>query len=271
MAECRLAISRPGMPGTDLIMGLGNDHNWRLEKPVPWLPVSRGTWARGTNATKFSQSTFISILDQTGKSIARMNDHPYTSGQNFKASMMDHLWIFEAPGVETFDVFVRMFPLPKKFRIRETMGGALSYVVVQGEGIFFEIQDIQAVKPILYIYRGIGLTTPIPKIPKVPIDKVPGAGSGEGLWNDFTAPGWMSATDFEGDAMMQSGNLALGTSISSNHFSFAGHVDNRPGYLVELNLNTGRTIGLPNIGFSSGTMKLWNDSSSAPHPPVRPR
>jgi hypothetical protein len=271
MAECRLAVSRPGQPGTDLVMGLGKDHNWRLDRPVPWLPASRGTWARRSNATKFRQFNFISLQDQAGKSIARMGDYPYTFSQRFKADLLDHLWVFEAPSGESFDVVVRMFPTPKKFRIRETFGGSVSYVVFQGEGIFFEIQDLQTGATFKYIYKGTGITTPFPKIPKVPVPNIPGSGSGEGPWNDFIAPGWMSAADFEGDATMQSGNVALGTSYSSNYFSFAEHVDNRVGYLVELNLNTGRTIGLPSIAASSGTMQLWYNPSAPAHVPVRPR
>ena len=62
---------------------------------------------------------------------------------------------------------------------------------------------------------------------------------------------------------MKSANLALGTSYSLNSFDFAGHVDDFLGYWGSIpNLQTGRTIGLPSIGFSNGSMSLVRKAAS---------
>jgi hypothetical protein len=118
----------------------------------------------------------------------------------------------------------------------------------------FEILDVATNLSALYAYKGVGLSIGLP-LPKLP-NTIPGA-SAKGPPNDFEAPGWMLADDFEGDATLQSGNVALGTSYSKNCFEFAGHVDNFPGFWGRIpDLQTGRTFGLPSAGFSSGSMKL---------------
>jgi hypothetical protein len=171
-----------------------------------------------------------------------------------------------------FDVEVLECPPPtKSFELRETWASSASYVVVQGEAAGFEIKDVASGASTIYIYKGAGLVIGLPKIPVVgnAANKVKdalsvGGVSSSGPPNPFTAPGYLSIYDFEGDAMIQTMyNLGLGTDKSANVLDFGGNVDNKPGYLVHLpNFSTGRTFSLPSMGFSSGSMTLLSNASS---------
>jgi hypothetical protein len=254
MAQARLQITKDNVTGY-LLIGIGRDHTWRLEGPVPWVDGTQGTWARRTNATKFRQFTFIELCNAAGKGVIRMQDFPYKLLDKFQGDLVSHLWIFEAPGA-AFDVLVVAAPPPtKRFRIRESWAGALSVVVAQTEVCGFEILDTTTNQSQSYLYKGIGISfgPPIKKLPSV----MPGASS-SGPWNDFDAPGWMTEKDFSGDATLQTFyNVGLGTDKSRNAFDFAGNVDGNPGFLVHLdNLSTGRTFSLPSAGFSSGSMNV---------------
>jgi hypothetical protein len=235
-----------------LLVGVGKDHSWRLEQPLSWFPGSSGTWVRRTNATKFRQWSFIELEHPTTGAVARLKEFPYRFAEQFEAATCSHLWFFVGPGVP-FTVEVRGCPPAQKaFRIRETWGASVSYAVVQGETITFEILDPGTNQVATYTYKGMGVSVGVPKLPSLP------SGSSKGPWNDFTAPGWMGIDDFGGDATLQAPyNVGLGTSLSMNVFEFCGHVDNRPGYLVRIeSFNTGRTYGLPSTGLTSGTMEL---------------
>jgi hypothetical protein len=266
MQESKLKVSRAN-ESSILILGTGKYHHWRLTPPVAsWWPGGiEGRWVRRTNSTKFRQFSYIELVDAKGKSIAILPEQPYENGRAFRGSLVQHFWIFEMPGGEneSFDIKVLSSPpLTKKFRLWESWSGALSYVALQGEVIGFEILDIATGKSATYVYRGAGLCIgppiPIKKFPKtLPLVSL------KGPPNNFEAPGWMLADDFEGDAVMQSGNFAMGTAYSINCFDFAGHVDDYPGYWGHIpNLQTGHTIGLPSAGFSSGSMKLLTGPAS---------
>jgi hypothetical protein len=212
---------------------------------------SSGDWARNRNATKFRTFSFLE-LGSGGRRVARLPEQPYTLGDHLEGTIFSDSWLDLG---QSFDIRVKECPpTKKKFRLWESWGGALSVTVLQGEVVGFEILDLATNLSALYFYKGVGLSIGLP-IPKLP-STIPGA-STKGPANDFEAPGWMLADDFEGDALLQSGNVALGTSYSKNAFSFAGHVDNFPGYWGNIpDLQTGRTFGLPSAGFSSGSMTL---------------
>ena len=196
-----------------------------------------------------------------GNAVARLPDQPYKLGDTFRGNLISTWWIIQTDG-ESFDINVKACPpTTKKFRLWESWGGALSYTVVQGEVVGFEIMDLVTNMSALYVYKGVGLSIGLP-IKKLP-NAIPGASS-RGPANDFEAPGWMLAEDFEGDATLQAANVALGTSYSKNCFDFAGHVDNFPGFWGRIpDLQTGRTFGLPSAGFSSGSMKLVRGAQQA--------
>jgi hypothetical protein len=255
MHQSRLEISKEGQ-STSLVMGTGKYHFWRLDAPVSWWTGgTSGSWVRRTNATKFRRFSYIEVCGPSGTPIARLPEQPYSMGQTFQGTLIKMAWIFETDG-EPFSVTVKECPPTRKaFRLWETWGGALSYTVLQGEVVGFEILDVSLNLSALYVYKGVGLSIgpPIKKLPST----LP-SGSSKGPPNDFDAPGWMLAEDFEGDATLQSGNVALGTSYSKNCFEFAGHVDNFPGYWGRVpDLQTGRTFGLPSAGFSSGSMTMF--------------
>jgi hypothetical protein len=252
--QSRLEITKSGQ-STNLVIGTGKDHFWRLVAPVAWWtgPVS-GSWVRRTNSTKFRTFSRIQLLGETGKSVATLPEQPYALGDKFQGHLVAKLLIAEIDG-EAFDVLVKECPpLKKKFQIWENWGGALSYTVVQGESVGFEILDMTTRLSALYVYKGAGISLGLP-IKKLP-STLPGL-SLKGPPNDFEAPGWMLAQDFEGDATLSSANLGLGTSYSRNCFEFAGHVDDFPGFWGSVpDLQTGTTIGLPSAGISTGSMTL---------------
>jgi hypothetical protein len=275
MAVAKLRISKPNEGSGILVLGMFKDHSWYLETPVSWFPGRSGTWSRVRNATKFRTFSFLRLADEKGVSVADFPEPPYTLNDKFKASLIAHAWIFEYAG-ESFDVEVQQCPPPqKKFRIREVWAGSVTYAVIQGEAAGFEIEDEKTNATEIYIYKGAGLSIGLPKIPKVgdAVNKAKdflsqGSASTSGPWNDFTAPGWMGAEDFEGDAMLQTFyNVGLGTDKSRNAFEFGGNVDNKPGYLVQIkDFSTGRTFSLPSSGFSNGSMKVAFKSGTAPSP-----
>jgi hypothetical protein len=254
MHDSQLEITKDNET-TTLTIGTGKYHYWRLSSPVKWWPGgTSGTWARQINATKFSRFSYLILSDSKGKSVARLKEQPYTQGEQFEGRLTASWLIFEFDG-DLFQVKVRACPpTRKKFQLWESWGGALSYTLFQAECIGFEIRDVSANASALYVYKGVGISFGLP-LKRLP--KVSAGGSNRGPSNDFEAPGWLLADDFEGDAIMQSGNLGLGTSISKNCFDFAGHVDNFPGYFGHLpDMQTGNTLSLPSVGFSSGSMKL---------------
>jgi hypothetical protein len=282
MAVAKLKISQSGKDSGVLVVGMFKDHTWHLESAVSWFPGRSGSWARVRNATKFRQFSFLRLADEKGMSIADFGEPPYTLGQKFTANLVDHWWVFESPGA-SFDVEVQQCPPPKKsFKIRELWAGSISSAVVQGEAAGFEIFDEAANISATYVYKGVGLTIGLPKIPKVgdAVNKAKdvvshGGVSSTGPWNDFEAPGFMGVDDFEGDAMLQTiWNLGMGTDKSANVFDFAGNVDNKPGFLVHLtSFSTGRTFSLPSSGFSNGSMTIFQRAAAQPVPtaPQRPR
>lgn len=170
-------------------------------------------------------------------------------------------------GSDIFDVEVEAGPpAHKTFCIREIWGGAVSFLVFQVETVTFEISDPSTQESALYVYKGfgIGFGLPIKKLPPV----LPG-GSGAGPPNYFKAPGWWTVRDFGGDVCLQSPyNVGIGTSKSYNMLEFRGHVDNYPGYEVEIkDFQTGKTYALPSSGATSGSMDLVTPGSA----PVNPR
>jgi hypothetical protein len=189
-----------------------------------------------------------------------MKDMPYKPGEKLTVDIYPGTF-FCLPTGDTFEAEVISAPKPKAFRIREVWGASLTYVAAQVEGIQFEIQHVESGVSRYYWYRGLGLTLPIPNIPKVAgkfqPSNIPGAASGVGPWNDFIAPGYYTLESFGGDAQLQTPYSAgLGSSISMNIFSFGGGVDNRIGYPFQIKLNTGRTYGLPSSAFSNGKMEI---------------
>jgi hypothetical protein len=264
MAQAQLQITKDGTSGI-LFIGIGRDHSWRLDRTLPWFDGMMGRWVRRTNSTKFRQFSFIELVNNSGVSVARMQEFPYRPLQRFQADLVAHLWIFETSG-DPFDVVVLSAPPDtKQFQISENWSGALSYVVGQAEVCGFEIFDPATNERESYVYHGLGISIgpPIPRLPNLT-----GGVTGGGPPNDFTAPGWMTVHDFDGDATLQTFyNVGLGTSVSRNRFEFAGHVDNFPGFLATVpDLQTGHTLSLPGTGFSSGSM-----SHAVATPPVRPR
>jgi hypothetical protein len=274
MAVAKLKISRSGVSGV-LTLGIFKDNTWHLESPVSWFPATSGKWARIRNATKFRQFSFLRLGDEKGQSIADFPEPPYAPQQKFTAHLISRWWIFETSG-DPFDVEVQECPPPKKdFEIRETWAASASYAVVQGEAAGFEIKDVTTGATALYVYKGVGLVIGLPKIPKVGgavnavKDKLSvGGASASGPPNPFTAPGYMSVYDFEGDATIQTiYNVGLGTDKSANVLDFGGNVDNKPGFLVHIpDFSTGRTFSLPSSGFSSGSMTLLSRPAGAPAP-----
>jgi hypothetical protein len=272
MAVAKLKISKSGVSGT-LVLGMFKDHTWHLESPVSWFPGGSGQWGRVRNATKFRQFSFLRLANESGQDIADFPEPPYTLQQKFTANLISHFWFFESPGGE-FDVEVVECPPPtKSFELRETWAASASYVVVQGEAAGFEIKDVTSGASTIYIYKGLGLTIGLPKIPfagkaadaanKVKDSLSVGGVSSSGPPNPFTAPGYLSIYDFEGDATLQTiYNVGLGTDKSANVLDFGGNVDNKPGFLVHIpNFSTGRTFSLPSTGFSSGSMTLLSNAS----------
>jgi hypothetical protein len=180
--------------------------------------------------------------------------------------LRNHLWIFESSG-DPFDVEPIQVPPPvKNFKIREKFDGSVSYTFYTVEAAGFEIQD-EAGNSAHYIYKGAGLSLSSEKLP----NWSPGA-SPPGPWNDFTAPGWLSVDDFEGDATMQMPyntgvtTIPFGGTKSWTIFEFGGNSDGRRGFLVRLtDMQTANTYSLPSSGFTSGSMMLTTSlAKSAP-------
>ena len=285
MSVAKLKITKGGESGV-LILGMFKDRSWRLEAPVSWLPASSGKWSRVRNATKFRQFSFLSLADPAGHSVADFPEPPYTQQQTFQANLISHFWFFEMPG-DPFDVEVLACPPPSKnFEIRETWAASASVEVVQGEAAGMEIKDVDTGATAIYVYKGLGLVIGFPKIPGlggVPGKIVDGANkfkdaaskgglSSSGPPNAFTAPGYLTVYDFEGDATLQTiYNVGVGTDKSANVFDFGGAVNNLPGFMVHIDsFSTGRTFSLPSSGFSSGSMTLITRDPSAPPAPSAP-
>lgn len=277
MAVAKLKISKSGISGI-LVFGIFKDNTWHLESPVSWFPAMSGKWTRVRNATKFRQFSFLRLGNERGQSIADFPEPPYTLQEKFSANLISRWWIFEGPG-DSFDVEVVQCPPPKKdFEIRETWAASASYAVVQGEAAGFEIKDVASGATAIYVYKGAGLVIGLPKIPKVGgvvnevKDKLSvGSASTQGPPNNFTAPGYISIYDFEGDATLQTiYNVGLGTDKSRNVLDFGGNIEGKPGFLVHIpDFSTGRTFSLPSSGFSSGKMTLLsNPAGTAPTIPL---
>ena len=254
-----------------MAIGMGHNHGWWMSPPVDWFPALRGTWARGANATKFHQFTTIILFDESGDAIAELPEPPYVLGKNFQGNLRKNWLVFSAPA-DAFDVAPIAGPPEKKhFRIRERWDANISYLVYAVEAAGFEIQDSDG-KNAFYIYRGAGLSLPIPKLPALG----PGV-SPDGPWNEFDAPGWLAVDDFEGDAVMQniynSGvatfPLSGGGTMSRTVFDFGGNTEGRRGYLVHLDdFQTADTYALPSSGVTSGKMFITT-SSERPVPQRR--
>ena len=271
MSVAKLKITKGGVSGT-LILGMFKDHTWRLEAPVSWFPANSGKWNRVRNATKFRQFSFLRLADGAGKDVLDLPEPPYTQGQKFTANLVEHVWMFEVSG-DPIDVEVMACPpATKDFEISETWAGSLSVWLGQVEAAGMTIKDLTTNATETYVYKGAGLTFGLPKLPKILQGKVSqGSATTTGPANPFTAPGYLGAEDFEGDATMQTFyNLGLGTDKSKNAFDFGGNVDNLPGFLVRiLDFSTGRTLSLPSAGFSSGSMTLLrNMAGGSPTPPA---
>ena len=155
----------------------------------------------------------------------------------------------------------------KKFRIQLAGSLNLSYGLAQTEMMLFNIEDVATRERASYSYTGWGPTLSIPMgkgvatLSKAALKVGSVVGKGgvspfEGPWNDFEAPGWMSASSFEGKAFAGSPySVGMGTSTSWNTFSF-GEAEGGS-YLVNFgSFATGETFGLPAIGASGGSMKL---------------
>jgi len=270
MPDYVLNISKEGESEQgQLLVRVGKQNNWMALQSPRWFTATGGSWHRGRNATKFRQFSYIALTGADGEyDVARLPEFPYAPGSTFKASLVEKVAFFQVPGGE-IDVEVEAGPPPyKPFRIREVWGAAVSYTVFQVETVTFEINDPKANETALYRYKGFGISIGPPKIP-LP-KTLPGA-SGSGPWNDFQAPSWWTVKDFEGDACLQAPyNVGMGTSLSYNIFQFRGHVNDYPGYEVEIpSLSTGRTYALPSTGETSGSMELAIPAN--PRPPVSPR
>jgi hypothetical protein len=166
MAVAKLKITQSGQSGV-LVMGMGKDRTWYMEQPVAWFPANAGTWTRVANATKFRQWTYLVLLDGSGTEIVAIGEPPYSVGAKFTAHLVKHWLIFHTDGAE-FEVDpILVPPATKAFKIRENWDMAVSYVVVQGETAGIEIQDPATGANANYIYKGTGLSLPIPKLPKM--------------------------------------------------------------------------------------------------------
>ena len=159
---------------------------------------------------------------------------------------------------------IQVPPPTKNFKIREKWDSALSYTVYTGEAAGFEIQD-DAGASAHYLYKGVGLSLSSEKLP----NWSPGL-SPTGPWNEFSAPGWLSVDDFEGDATMKmpynTGGITIpfGGTRSWTIFDFGGNSDGRQGFLVHLgNMRTANTYSLPSSGFTSGSMTLTSSLAGA--------
>jgi hypothetical protein len=257
-----LHVTKDGVGG-DLIVEVGRRHSWHCAAPSPWFPAERGNWVRGRNATKFRQFTYLSLLDTTGREVARMPDQPWRSQAHLQCNLTDHLWVFQASGAPYDAVMVVGPPLSKRFRLREMFDGAIGYGVIgpAGELAFFQIADPDASIAATYVFRatGIGVGLPFKRLPSwSPSASTPGP------WNDFDAPGWMTVSDFDGDAMMQSAvALPYVSGASYTDLQFVGHVDDAVGYLCHIaNMSTGRTFSLPSVTITSGGMSMMGQPAA---------
>lgn len=204
----------------------------------------------------------VEMLDARGKFVAQIpvfeqRRHPHAG---------DGIWV-SLP--VRYPVSGRVFcPKDKAFRIRTTTQMGMSYGLVQGEAMYMEIEDVAAVQSAYYLYQGAGFTLSVPGpkgggVVKQGVAKVMSkagsvAASTSGPWNDFTAPGWLTAFNFEGPASSGSPySVGLGTSWSWSVFHFGRE------YSVELNsFSGGDTYALPGMGFTNGSMSLLPDSPS---------
>jgi len=116
MHQCRLEITNKGQ-STNLVMGTGKYHFWRLDQPVAWWTgATSGSWVRRTNSTKFRAFSLLELLGPSGSSLARLPEQPYEAGDTFKGTLISKAWIFQTDG-ESFDVKVKeSSPTKKKFR-----------------------------------------------------------------------------------------------------------------------------------------------------------
>jgi hypothetical protein len=269
MPDYTLDISKEGEKETgQILLRVGTQNTWQVLKAPSWFNYTGGKWMRGRNATKFSQTSYISLIDTAshGYDVARFPEFPYAPGSKFEASLVDRVGIFQIDGA-IFNVEVEAGPpAHKTFCVREVWGAAVSYLAFQAETITFEINDPFTQESALYVYDGFGISIglPVKKLPPV----LPG-GSGAGPWNYFEAPGWWTVRDFGGDVCFQAiYNVGMGTSKSYNVFQFRGHVDNYPGYEIEISdFQTGNTYALPSTGDTAGSMELVKPGRA----PVNPR
>jgi hypothetical protein len=231
---------------------------WEISPAFPALGAERGYWeiayqggGKGSYRTRV-----VHILDAHRRILAVIPTFEDWSDTTLAMGFGYHF-------PKHFKVRAAMMVDKKKpFRIRCTGQGGVSGGVVQAEVMYFEIADVNAVESAYYIYQGAGFTLSVPG-PKgggllkkgvgMVIEKAGKAGVSEfGPWNDFTAPGWLTAFNFEGDADAASPySVGLSTSTSWTILRFGQE------YKVELtNFSGGNTWALPASGFTNGTMKL---------------
>jgi hypothetical protein len=143
-------------------------------------------------------------------------------------------------------------PNNKLYYIRLLGGVNVSGGPAALDGLVFQIVDETKKNPANYLFVGFGpgLGPPIKKLPPVL-----GGANFPGPWNCFEAPRAKTTAGFEGKASFQYLGINAGTSISIGELEFGGF--RFPGgYLVDIrNFHTGRTIALPGISFTDGS--LW--------------
>ena len=259
----KLKITKNGESGVLVLYMYGNMYYWRMDQKVSWIAQS-GTWVTIRNATKFRQWFELRLVDSDDNYVARFSPPPYVMGAKWKEELMSHSWVFQYGTGEYMDVeVIQPSPPPKTLQIRESFDASVSYLVFQKEWAVFEIQDPATNAKAAYTYHASGLGLPIPKLPKIG-----GGPSTIGPWNDFTAPGYMSVWEFDGDATLQTpANVGLGTSLSYNIFDL--HVSVH-GFQVEVHLpgfSTGNSYSLPSSGATHGSFELVKPPAprKAPH------
>ena len=238
--------------------------NWEAVPPIAGMRASIGTWRFGHagGGKGGHQMRVVEMLDGRGNFVAQIPVFEEWSAHTLE---MGYGYIFVP---DTRCRAVVLCPKEKKFRIRTTTQVGMSYGLVQGEAMYLEIEDVAAVQSAYYLYQGAGFTVSVPGpkgggalkqgVAKVMSKAGSVAASTYGPWNDFTAPGWLTAFHFEGSASSASPySIGLGTSWSWSVFHF-GHE-----YPVELNsFSGGSTYALPGMGFTNGSMSLLPEESA---------
>lgn len=238
--------------------------NWEAVPPIAGLSANIGTWrfAEAGGGKGGHRMRMVEMLDARGKFVAQIPVFEQWSSHTLEMGYGCHF-----PS-DTRCRAVVSCPKDKAFRIRTTTQMGMSYGLVQGEAMYMEIEDVAAVQSAYYLYQGAGFTLSVPGpkgggVVKQGVAKVMSkagsvAASTFGPWNDFTAPGWLTAFNFEGPASSGSPySVGLGTSWSWSVFHFGRE------YPVELNsFSGGDTYALPGMGFTNGSMSLLPDSPS---------